>query len=66
MITLNNDINNNISTPITVDELVQLLNLQSQNIAIAVNEKVIRKSEWITANIKNNDRVDIVKAVGGG
>jgi len=66
MITLNNDINNNISTPITVDELVQLLNLQSQNIAIAVNEKVIRKSEWITAKIKNNDRVDIVKAVGGG
>ena len=66
MITLNNEINNNISTPITVNELVQLLNLQSQNIAIAVNEKVIRKSEWITANIKNNDRVDIVKAVGGG
>ena len=66
MITLNNDINNDISTPITVDELVQLLNLQSQNIAIAVNEKVIRKSEWITAKIKNNDRVDIVKAVGGG
>ena len=66
MITLNNDINNDINTPITVDELVQLLNLQSQNIAIAVNEKVIRKSEWITAKIKNNDRVDIVKAVGGG
>ncbi|MFL2768023.1 MAG: sulfur carrier protein ThiS [Dehalococcoidia bacterium] len=66
MITLNNDINNDINTPITVDELVQLLNLQSNNIAIAVNEEVIRKSEWTTAKIKNNDRVDIVKAVGGG
>jgi len=66
MITLNNDINNDINTPITVDELVQLLNLQSSNIAIAVNEEVIRKSEWTTAKIKNNDRVDIVKAVGGG
>ena len=66
MITLNNDINNNIDTPITVNELVKLLNLQSQNIAIAVNEQVIRRSEWETIKIKNNDRVDIVRAVGGG
>tara|TARA_B100001996_G_scaffold345998_3_gene302689 strand:+ start:1517 stop:1717 length:201 start_codon:yes stop_codon:yes gene_type:complete len=66
MITLNNDINNNIDTPITVNELVKLLNLQSQNIAIAVNEQVIRRSEWETMKIKNNDSVDIVRAVGGG
>ncbi|MFL2762864.1 MAG: sulfur carrier protein ThiS [Dehalococcoidia bacterium] len=66
MITLNNDINNDINTPITVDELVKLLNLESQNIAIAVNEQVIRRSEWETMKIKNNDRVDIVRAVGGG
>tara|TARA_X000001036_G_scaffold432430_1_gene468335 strand:+ start:518 stop:718 length:201 start_codon:yes stop_codon:yes gene_type:complete len=66
MITLNNDINNDIDTPITVDELVKLLNLESQNIAIAVNEQVIRRSEWETMKIKNNDRVDIVRAVGGG
>ena len=66
MITLNNDINNDIDTPITVNELVKLLNLESQNIAIAVNEQVIRRSEWETMKIKNNDRVDIVRAVGGG
>ena len=66
MITLNNDINNDIDTPITVDELVKLLNLESQNIAIAVNEQVIRRSEWETMKIKNNDSVDIVRAVGGG
>ena len=66
MITLNNDINNDIDTPITVDELVKLLNLESQNIAIAVNEQVIRRSEWEIMKIKNNDRVDIVRAVGGG
>ena len=66
MITLNNDINNDIDTPITVNELVKLLNLESQNIAIAVNEQVIRRSEWETMKIKNNDSVDIVRAVGGG
>jgi len=66
MITLNNDINNDIDTPITVDELVKLLNLESQNIAIAVNEQVIRRSEWETMKIKNNDSIDIVRAVGGG
>ncbi len=43
MIKLNNDINNNINTPITVNELVKLLNLESQNIAVAVNEQVIRR-----------------------
>ena len=66
MIKLNNDINNNINTPITVNELVKLLNLESQNIAVAVNEQVIRRSEWNTTKIKNNDSVDIVRAVGGG
>ena len=66
MITLNNDINNDIDTPITVNELVKLLNLESQNIAIAVNEQVIRRSEWETMKIKNNDSIDIVRAVGGG
>jgi|TARA_B100001029_G_scaffold154388_1_gene138579 sulfur carrier protein len=66
MIKLNNDINNNINTPITVNELVKLLNLESQNIAVAVNEQVIRRSEWKTTKIKNNDSVDIVRAVGGG
>lgn len=66
MITLNNDINNDIDTPITVNELVKFLNLESQNIAIAVNEQVIRRSEWKTMKIKHNDSVDIVRAVGGG
>ena len=66
MITLNNEINNDIDTPITVNELVKLLNLESQNIAIAVNEQVIQRSEWETMKIKNNDNVDIVRAVGGG
>ena len=60
------EINTKIKTPISITDLVNILGLQSKTIAVAVNEKVIQKSDWHKNKIISNDKVDIVRAVGGG
>jgi|LWDU01.1.fsa_nt_gi sulfur carrier protein len=66
MIFINDEINTKIKTPISITDLVNILGLQSKTIAVAVNEKVIQKSDWHKNKIISNDKVDIVRAVGGG
>ena len=66
MITINNAHNTKIVTPLSINDLIKTLDIKSGNIAVAVNEKVIRKSEWGQFEIHKNDIVDIVRAVGGG
>ena len=50
-----------------ISELVQSLNMISTNgIALAVNEKVISKSEWEKFELKENDKILLIKATQGG
>lgn len=50
-----------------IAELVQLLNMPGTNgIALAVNEKVIPKSEWEKFELKENDKILLIKATQGG
>ncbi|MBL8123420.1 MAG: sulfur carrier protein ThiS [Pyrinomonadaceae bacterium] len=50
----------------TLSDLLDTLGLAKQRIAIEVNKKVIRKQEWETALIADQDKVEIVHFVGGG
>ena len=50
-----------------ISELVQSLQMPSTNgIALAVNEKVISKSEWEKFELKENDKILLIKATQGG
>ena len=50
-----------------ISELAAELNLPAANgIALAVNEKVVPKSEWDNFKLNNNDNVLIIKATQGG
>lgn len=50
----------------TLSNLLDTLGLPKQRIAIEVNRKVIRKQEWETAVIADQDKIEIVHFVGGG
>lgn len=50
----------------TLSNLLDTLGLPKQRIAIEVNRKVIRKQEWDTAVIADQDKIEIVHFVGGG
>ena len=50
-----------------ISELAQSLNMSSANgIAFAVNEKVVPKNEWGRFQLKDNDKILIIKATQGG
>lgn len=50
----------------TVSELLTSLGIDSAGIAVACNERVVRRSEYARRRIDEGDRVEIIKAVAGG
>ncbi len=47
-------------------ELVIALGLSSHAIAVAVNRSIVARSLWKTHVLRQNDKVDVVRAIGGG
>ena len=47
-------------------DLVNELDIQAPNFAIALNQQVVPRSKYDSTAIKDNDKVEIVHAVGGG
>ena len=46
--------------------VLESLNISSKHIAIEINENLVFRSDWQETNLKDGDRVEIVKAIGGG
>jgi sulfur carrier protein len=49
-----------------VQDLIDALSLTHQALAIAVNRKVVPRNQWRECRFAAGDKVDIVKAIGGG
>ncbi|MFZ6655258.1 sulfur carrier protein ThiS [Undibacterium sp. TJN19] len=47
-------------------DLIAELNLSQQAIAVAVNRQIIPKSQWGVHQLREQDNVDVVRAIGGG
>jgi sulfur carrier protein len=50
----------------SVADLVAALDLAGRALAIAVNREVVPRQAWQARCLQPRDRVDIVKAIGGG
>ncbi len=50
----------------TLFELVQSLQLDGKRFAVEVNEQIVPKSRLMETMIQNNDKIEIIQAVGGG
>ena len=46
--------------------VLEALNISSKHIAIEINENLVFRSDWQETNLKDGDKVEIVKAIGGG
>ena len=55
-----------ISESHNLADLVQELDIQAPNFAMALNQQVIPRSKYESTAIKENDQIEIVHAVGGG
>lgn len=55
-----------VSPSSTIIQLTTQLELPAQGIAIAVNNKMIPRTEWESFRLTENDRIVIIKAACGG
>jgi len=51
---------------LTAAELVERVGLADQRIALEVNREIVPRSEYETTRLSEGDRVEIVRAIGGG
>lgn len=49
-----------------VQDLINALLLTNQALAIAVNREVVPRAQWATYRFSEGDKVDVVRAIGGG
>lgn len=61
-----NNKNQEISENTSIEQLVEQLKISTNGIAIAINNTVVKKSEWNSTIIKNNDDILIIKSTQGG
>ncbi|MEW5806968.1 MAG: sulfur carrier protein ThiS [Acidobacteriota bacterium] len=50
----------------TISDLLKLLDLHPQGVAVEHNRHIINKAKYDETILKENDRVEIVHFVGGG
>jgi len=54
------------SSPLSLDQLITELDLPPARIAVELNRAVVRRNEWNTTELRDDDRIEIVHFVGGG
>lgn len=54
------------NTPITVTNLLQELNLRTEQVAVEINLTILDRSNFPTWNLHEGDKVEILSFIGGG
>lgn len=55
-----------VSLNLSLQALINHLNLAPERIAIELNQNVVRRADWPATLLEEDDRVEIVHFVGGG
>ena len=55
-----------IADETTLAQLVSLLQLKPEQVAIELNRTVVRRTDWSSALLREGDTLEIVHFVGGG
>lgn len=50
----------------TLQDLVAALELTGKSLAVAVNRQIVPRQQWAERSLQAADKVDIVRAIGGG
>ncbi|NEX64262.1 sulfur carrier protein ThiS [Noviherbaspirillum galbum] len=49
-----------------VQDLIASLDLANKSLAVAINREIVPRARWNERVLRLGDKVDIVKAIGGG
>ena len=61
-----NGVAHTIARGAVVQNLVEALALTQQSLAVSVNRQVVPRGQWAQRELQPNDRVELVRAIGGG
>ena len=50
----------------TVAEMIAELQLPTERIAVERNKQIVKKADWSSAALQENDQIEVVHFVGGG
>lgn len=50
----------------TIEDFVKWKEIPSQGTAIALNDKLIKQSQWLVTKLKDEDRITVISAAFGG
>ncbi len=51
---------------INIQDILRMNNISNENIVVEINKTVISKKYWHDTRIEENDKIEIITAVGGG
>ncbi|MBV12799.1 MAG: thiamine biosynthesis protein ThiS [Flavobacteriaceae bacterium] len=55
-----------IPEDINITELFSFLELTDKFVAVELNDEIVFRSNWEEVKLNSDDKVEIVKAIGGG
>jgi sulfur carrier protein len=58
--------NKPITPDLTINQLIQTLDLANKRYALELNQQIIPRSQYHETFLNDGDRVEIIHAVGGG
>ena len=64
-INLNGDIRE-VPDGCTLQELLEILNLKAERLAIELNRQIVRRRDWPETELRSGDSLEVVHFVGGG
>lgn len=51
---------------INIQDILRMNNISDENIVVEINRTIISKMHWDDTRIEENDKIEIITAVGGG
>lgn len=61
-----NSVLTNVEDGVTLEGLLNKLNIDPKRVAVELNLEVVKKKDYQRCVLKENDRIEIVHFVGGG
>lgn len=55
-----------VKEEITIQELIEFLSIKVGVMAVAVNMNIVKKDDWDSFKLNQDDKVELLQFVGGG
>ncbi|NPA55655.1 MAG: sulfur carrier protein ThiS [Epsilonproteobacteria bacterium] len=61
-----NGVDKTFSKPLSIQQILEELQITDKAMAVAVNMEIVKREQWDTFIPKENDKIEILQFVGGG